>query len=125
MTLNYTTSVINDRLTAVASDIDAANPLPGQIRLLNATNQTVSLVTLSLPCGSVLGGVLTFTTPANGATLISGNITAADIENGSGTVVASGLTVGGSTSFDIVMANTAVTAPGQIVSLTYAAITGR
>lgn len=109
----------------MVSQIDAGAG-SGQIRLLNATAQTVALVGLVKPCGVVSGGVLTFSGPPLAAplTLISGQIISADIEDSNSTVVASGLLVGTSTGYDIVMANPVVSS-GQIITLTYATITGR
>jgi hypothetical protein len=123
--LTYNAQTVNDRLADVVTNIDAGAGF-GLIRLLTATAQTVGIITLNKPCGTVSGGVLTFSGLPLAAplTLISGDITAADIEDSNSTVVASGLTVGGSTAYDILMAVTTVSS-GQVISLSYATITGR
>lgn len=125
MTLNYNATVINGRLQVVINNIDAGAST-GAIRLLNSTNQTVALINLIKPSATISGGVLTFSGLPLAAplTFISGQIVSADIEDSNANVVASGLTVGNSTAYDIVMGNTSVSS-GQIISLTYAAITGR
>lgn len=125
MVISYNQGTINGRLQVVINSIDAG-PSFGQIRLLTATNQTVGLIQLLKPSATINAGVLTFSglPLASPLTLISGQITAADIEDSTSTVVASGLTVGQSTSFDIVMA-TSIVSSGQVVTLTFATITGR
>lgn len=125
MTITYNVTTTNGRLQVVINNIDAG-PSFGQMRLLGLGNQTVGLIQLQKPSATVAGGILTFSglPLASPLTLISGSIVAADIEDSVGTVVASGLTVGNSTGFDIVMANPVVSS-GQIVTLTFATITGR
>lgn len=124
MTITYNTATINSRLGAVVTNIDAGAG-NGLMRLL-AGSSTVGLITLQKPSGTAAGGVLTFSglPLASPLTLIGGTITAADIEDSTGTVVASGLTVGTSTASDIVMGTTTVSS-GQIITLTFATITGR
>lgn len=124
MPVNYNQTTINGRLSVVQSNIDAG-PSFGQMRLLTSGSQTVGLIQLLKPSGTVAGGVLTFNglPLASPLTLLSAQITAADIEDSTGTVVASGLTVGPSTGYDVVMTNPFVSS-GQIVTLTYATITG-
>lgn len=124
MSVNYNIPIINDRLADVVTNIDAG-PGAGQMRLVSPLLTTVSLITLQKPSGTVAGGILTFSgLPVAGATLASTAITAADIEDSTGLVVISGLTVGNSTAFDIVMPVTSVLI-GNIVSLNSATITGR
>lgn len=122
--INYNTTTINQRLTVVVNNIDAG-PIGGILRLLDSTSATVGTIRLLKPCGTVSSKVLTFSGLPLAAplTLISAQIVAADIEDSTGVVVASGLTVGQSTAYDIVMGNTTVSS-GQIVTLTYATITG-
>lgn len=124
MPISYNTTTINGRLSVVISNIDAG-PAAGVMRLLSASAQTVGLVQLLKPSGTVSNGVLTFSgLPLSASlTFLSTQIVAADIEDSAGLVVASGLTVGPSTSFDVVMANPFVSS-GQIVTLTFATITG-
>lgn len=127
MSVNYDTPTINDRLAAVVSHIDAG-PGNGQMRIIAASAATVSLIALNKPCGVVGGGILAFLgVPLAGSTLVgtSSNdpVASADIEDSNGTVIVSGLTVGLSTAYDIVMATTTVSA-GQSITLTSATITG-
>ena len=124
MSVNYNVTTINARLNAVISNIDAG-PGVGQMRLLSpAPVQTVALIPLQKPSGTVFSGVLTFSgTPLTGAVLVSTNIVAADIEDSTGLVIVSGLTVGLSTASDILMSTTAVLAP-NLISLTQGTITG-
>ena len=125
MTIIYNTATINGRLNVVISNIDAG-PSFGQMRLLSSAGTSIALIPLQKPSGTVSGGVLTFSGTPLAASIIlnSGQITAADIEDSTSTVVASGLTVGPSTSFDIVMSNPIVSS-GQALSLTFASITGQ
>ena len=121
--LNYSVATINSRLNAVISNIDAGSSV-GKIRLLSPSAGTVSLIPLQKPSGTVGGGILTFSgLPLAGTTLLSTSIVAADIEDSTGTIVISGLTVGQSTSYDILMGITLVSA-GQTITLTSATITG-
>jgi len=123
MPVNYGPATINSRLTAVVTNIDAGAG-SGQMRLLNSTNQTVALIGLQKPSGTVAAGVLTFSgLPLAAPTLLGDQIVAADIEDSTGVLVASGLTVGQSTASDIVMADTTASI-GDIISLTFATITG-
>jgi len=121
--LNYSVATINSRLNAVISNIDAGSSF-GKVRLLSSSAGTVSLIPLQKPSGTVLAGILTFSgLPLAGATLLSTNIVAADVEDSTGTIVISGLTVGQSTAYDILMGTTLVSA-GQTITLTSATITG-
>ncbi len=124
MSVNYNVTTINGRLNVVVNNIDAG-PGVGQIRLLNTPSQTVALIPLQKPSGTVAGGVLTFSgTPlVSSVTLLSTNIVAADVEDSTGLVVISGLTVGQSSAFDIVMPISNVIV-GRLISLTQGTITG-
>jgi len=124
VSVNYNVTTINGRLNAVVSNIDAG-PGVGQIRLLNAPSQTVAMIPLQKPSGTVAGGILTFSgTPlVSTVTILSTNIVAADVEDSTGLVVISGLTVGQSSAFDIIMPVSNVLV-GRLISLTNATITG-
>jgi hypothetical protein len=118
----YNQTTINGRLNVVVSNIDAGAGV-GQMRILG-TLGTVALIPLQKPSGTVSGGILTFSgLPLGSATLISDSVVGADIEDSTGLVVASGLTVGPSSAFDIIMPVTTVLT-GQIISLVLATITG-
>lgn len=130
MPVNYSVPVINSRLTAVNSALNAAssNGLPGVMRLGTASMaDTIAIITLSSDAGTVSGGVLTLNSLPRVAplTYVSGYIVAATLEDGSGNLVASGLTVGLSSAYDIVMASTSTyVSSGQTVAITYGTITG-
>jgi hypothetical protein len=88
---------------------------------------TIAIITLSSDAGTVSGGVLTLNSLPRVAplTYVSGYIVAATLEDGSGNLVASGLTVGLSSAYDIVMASTSTyVSSGQTVAITYGTITG-
>lgn len=94
MAIVYSTAVINARLTAVLNAIDAA-PGPGRLQVLSSASVLLANIPLANPSGTVAGGVLTFTTPQTDFSApASGNASAGRIVDSSGTVVASGLTVG-------------------------------
>lgn len=88
---NYNTTVRNDRMTVVR---DASNS--GKLSLYSGTKPagggtaTTKLAEFSLanPCGTVSGGVLTFTDPANATVIASGQCTWARITNSGGSWVA-------------------------------------
>ena len=128
MTVRYDIPTINDRLAQVVTHIDAGVG-NGVLRLMTTTpSQTVVLVTLAKPSGTATGGVLTFSgLPLSGGILVttvaSNPLASADIEDSAGTVIVSGLTIGLSTSYDILMPSTLVSA-GQTITLTSATITG-
>src|ERR1700680_3731137 len=104
MTITYNQTTVNSRLQVVINSIDAG-PSFGQMRLLTGTNQTVGLIQLTKPSATIANGILSFSglPLASPLTLVGGQIISADIEDSTSTVVASGLTVGNSTAFDIVM----------------------
>jgi len=124
VSISYNTTTINGRLNVVISNIDAGSSF-GQMRLLSIGIQTVGVIKLLKPSATVSNGVLTFSGLPLAAplTLLSTQIVTADIEDSTGLVVASGLTVGPSTAFDIVMTSPFVSS-GQAITLTFATITG-
>lgn len=125
MSVNYNTSVINQRLQVVVNAIDAG-PSNGFIRVLDNASNVLSSFQLSRPMGIVSAGVLTF----NGLSIIdpsaaaSGIPTAARCEDSTGVIVVSGLTVGLSTTYDILISPAQLITAGQTVALTAATITG-
>lgn len=123
MTVSYNTTVKNARLQVVADAIDGGSGA-GTLEI-GTSGMGVVLATLTLtdPCGSVSGGVLTLDAdPDIEATATgTGTAAAAQITDSSGTVVVSGLTVGTSGT-DIVIGSTAITS-GGIVRLTAGTIT--
>jgi hypothetical protein len=127
MSVNYSITAINDRLAGVVTAIGQAGN--GFLKLQSAAAVTLSSIQLNNPCGTVNGGVLTFTgsliDPSADAT---GTATQAVITDTNGNVMISGLTVGIPLSgADIVLTNglnsTLITV-GQVVQLLGAQITG-
>lgn len=123
MAITYNQTTINGRLNTVITNVDAGAGV-GQMRLTGLTG-TVALVALQKPSGTVAAGILTFSglPLASSVTLLGDTVVSADIEDSTGLVVASGLTVGASSAFDIVMPIPTVLA-GQLISLIAATITG-
>lgn len=125
MSVVYSLIVRDNRLTQVVNAIDGAGT-SGSLLLLNTVGAILSTLQLARPCGNISGGVLVF----SGMSLIDpaaaqgGIATAAAINDGNGTNVISGLTVGISTASDIVMSPTSVITAGQTVAITSATITG-
>lgn len=127
MSVDYNVPTITDRLIAVVNHIDAGST-NGIMRLtLSDTSQLVASITLQKPCGSVIGSVLTFALPLTATTVLnalsSNPLAYAEIEDSTGTVIVSGLTVGLSTAYDIVMVSNNILS-GQGITLTSATITG-
>ena len=128
MSVNYSLPVINARLQAVANTIDAAGS-PGYLIIRNNSGTTLSTIQLARPCGTVNGGILTFTgTLLDPAATATGSAENAIITNANGAVMISGLTVGiPLSSADIIMSNglnSTVISVGQVVQLLSAQITG-
>ncbi len=125
MSVNYNQTLINNRLQLVVNAVDAG-PSNGFLRLLDGANNVVSSFQLSKPSMTVGGGVATF----NGLSLIDpsavgGTAVAARVEDSTGSIVISGLTVNAQPlPPDIVVSPTATIGAGQVVALTAATITG-
>ncbi len=127
MSVNYPVSIIDLRLQDVATAIDAGGA-NGVMRLLDGSGNILSTLALARPAATVSAGFLNF----NGLPLVDpaaahgGAAAFSRIEDSTGFVVISGLTVGGiSTSFDIAMAPSNVIAAGQTVAISFASIQGR
>lgn len=127
MAVDYTVFAINYRLQGVIDAIDSG-ATNGYLELV-AGSTVVSTISLARPCGSVNGGVLTFTgTLLDPAAANTGTVDSGRILNGDGTLTVANLSVGIPLSgADIVMSNglnsTVVTA-GQTVQLLSGQITG-
>ena len=124
MSIQYSQTAINARLQGVVTAIGSN----GYLRLL-AGGSLVSSTQLTNPCGTVSGGVLTFTGPLlDPAASNTGLVTEARVEDGSGNTMISGLTVGIPLSgADIVVSNglnTTLVTAGQTVALLSAQIVG-
>jgi hypothetical protein len=123
MTVTYSVTAINDRLLGVVTAIGAGN------FVLKSGATTISTIALQNPCGTVSGGVLTFTgTLLDTSAAATGAVNTAVINSSDGLTQVSGLTVGIPLSgADVVISNglnsTVITA-GQVVALLSAQITG-
>lgn len=124
MSVNYNTTLRSSRLQLVGNAIDAGGA-NGVLRLLDGTGNTLSTLSLARPAGTVASAILSFSglSWVDPAAAASGSATAARIEDSTGTVVISGLTVG-TVGTDIVLAPTNAIVAGQTVAIQQATITG-
>jgi hypothetical protein len=125
MSVVYNTTLKNTRMTAVVTAIDnggAGSLLFGDGVSFISTH-LLAVIAFAATCGTVTGGVLTFGgTPLVDASANNTGVgSAAEVEDGVGHVVISGLTVGTSAS-DINLSSTSIVA-GQSVTITAATIT--
>jgi len=125
MSVTYNTTLKNTRMNSVVSAIDnggAGSLLFGDVSGFGGAN-LLAVIIFAATCGTVSGGVLTFnSTPlVDASAAATGTATQAEVEDGVGHVVISGLTVGTSGS-DINLSSTSIVA-GQSVTLTAASIT--
>ena len=125
MSVTYNTTLKNTRMTAVVTAIDnggAGSLLFGDSSGFGGSN-LLATITFNSTCGTVSGGVLTFSdTPlVDSSASNTGTATQAEVEDGTGHVVISGLTVGTSAS-DINLSSTSIVS-GQSVTITAATIT--
>lgn len=126
MSVNYNTTLINTRLQDVVTAIDAGSA-HGVLKLLTSLATTLSSIELAKPCGTVSGGVLTFSGMSliDPAAVAGGIATTALITDSNGATIISGLTVGTSSASDIVMSPSATIVAGDTIAITTATITGR
>jgi hypothetical protein len=123
----YSLPAINARLQAVIDTIDANGS--GRLVLRDSNGATLSTVLMQTPCGTVNAGVLTFTNPLvdPGATG-TGTATSGVIQDGAGTTIVSGLSVGIPLSgADILLSNglnSTLISAGQTMTVLGAQITG-
>lgn len=123
MSITYTAAVKNARMTAVRDEIDAAVGA-GYIEIgTTGMASVLATITLDAVCGTVSGGVLTFSNFPKSDTSADATDTAAEarIRDGDATDIITGLTVGTSGS-DINLDSVSITA-GQTVTLNSASIT--
>lgn len=125
MPVVYSLAVINNRLTQVVNAIDGSST-NGNMRLLTSGGSILSTFQLSRPCGVVSAGVLSFSGMSliDPAAIGSSTASAARIEDGSGNIIVSSLTVGTGSTSDVVITPSATITAGQTVALTAATITG-
>lgn len=127
MSVVYSLSAINARLSAVVSTIDAGAG-NGSIVLL-AGGSIVSTIALTKPSGTVNGGILTFSgSLVDPSAAGTGIVTTANVKDSNGSVIISGFTVGipGATA-DIIISNglnSDLISTGQTVQLLSAQIAG-
>lgn len=118
--VTYSSTAVDDRLQGVVNAIDAGGT-NGNLRLL-AGSTVICTFSLARPCGTVSGGVLTFSgTLIDTSAAETGNVTGARIEDSNGNVAISGLTIGTSTmgAYDGYVLNglgTTLITVGQVVS---------
>jgi hypothetical protein len=124
MSVNYSLAAINNRLLGVVTTIDAGAG-NGILNMFTSSGALAASFTLQKPSGTVFGGVLTFSgIPLTAIpTLVNGTLTGANITDSGGNLVVSGLTIGTTTSFDIIMPVVNIVS-GQQVAMTAASITG-
>ena len=124
MTVSYVSTLKTTRMVAVINAIDANAASPGFIEIGNAGMAAVlCTITLQKPSFSESSGVITMLgapLSANGSA--NDTAAAARIKDGGGDIVATGLTVGTTSGFDIVLNSTAITV-GQPVTLNSMTIT--
>jgi hypothetical protein len=123
MTVSYIASLKTTRMVAVINAIDA-NASPGSIEIGTAGMAAVlCTIPLAKPSFSENGGVITMLgTPVSANGSATDTAAAARIKDGGGNMVVTGLTVGASQGFDIVLTSTAITS-GQPVTLNSMTIT--
>jgi hypothetical protein len=122
MAVIYLASLRTTRMNDVKTAIDAGSG-PGTIEIGSAAMASVlATITLTDPCGSVSGDVLTLTMPHSDTSADNtGTAAAARIKDSDGNIVVSGLTVGLSGT-NVVLDSLSITA-GQTVTLTAATLT--
>lgn len=125
MTVVYSTTVKNNRLTQVVNNTDAAagfgTIVIGTSALSGATG-VLATITLQKPSATVASGVLTIAgTPLSTTASATGTAAKAELRDSTGLVIASGLTVGTSAT-DIIINATAISV-GQTVQLNSGSIT--
>jgi hypothetical protein len=118
----YNATLRTARMNLVKTAIDAGSG-PGTLEIGTAAMATLlGTLTLSDPCGTVSGDVLTFAAITQDSSAdASGTAAAARVKDSTGTVVISGLTVGTSGA-DIIFSSVAIAA-GQPIPITSASIT--
>lgn len=126
VSVDYTIAVLNSRLQSVVDAIDAG-ATNGWLRLTDVGGNALSSFQLARPMGVVANGILTFLGLAlvDPAAASDGIASGARVEDGSGNVIISGLTVNDpSGTSDIFLSPTNVIVAGQSVAITTATITG-
>jgi hypothetical protein len=126
MSVNYNTPTISNRLQQVVNAMDAGAST-GVLRLMDAGGTILSSLSLVKPSATIAGNLMTFSglSLVDPAAAASGTATAARIEDSTGTVVISGLTVGTGPGVDIILSPTNAIIAGQVIAIQQATITGQ
>ena len=120
MPVIYPIPVLNNRLQQVVNAIDAGVS-NGFLKLIQLGGAVVASFQLSRPCGTITGGVLTFSGLALvDPAAVGGQVSGGIVTDGSGNTVISGLAI----NQEIFLTPTTTINPGQTVSITSATITG-
>lgn len=122
MSVVYNTTLKNTRMTDVVNAINTGGA--GYIEIGTAgLGVVLATINFQNPCGTVSGGVLTFSgTPLTVASAANTGIAAsAAVFSGSGVLIVSGLTVG-TTGTDVILSSVNVIS-GQPVTISSASIT--
>ena len=122
MAVTYATAVKTARMQATADKIDEGAS-PGKLKIYTAADLLLTTHTLTDPCGSVSGAVLTldFDPDLSAVAGNSGTAAKATITDSDDEVMVSGLTVGTSAA-DVILDSVSITA-GQTVTLATGTIT--
>lgn len=120
MPVVYPIPVLNNRLQQVVNAIDAGAS-NGFLKLIALGGAVAASFQLARPCGTIIGGVLTF----SGLSLIDpsaagGQVSGGIVTDGDGNTVISGLAL----NQEIFLTPASIINPGQTVSITSATITG-
>lgn len=123
MAIVYSTTVKNTRLAAVVTALGSTATLAiGTSGLAGGAGGLLVNVPLANPAATVAGGVLTLAGVPRTATAVGTGVAAkAELRDGAGTVIASGLTVG--TSGTDIIINAIDVSAGQTVQVTVGTIT--
>lgn len=127
MAVTYSTFAINFRLEGVIDAIDSG--VSNGNLLLRSGTTTLATIQLARPCGTVDGGILTFTGQlTDDSADATGSADNAIIQNGDGAGIVSGLTVGTPAgNYDVIISNglnSTLISSGETVELLSAQITG-
>jgi hypothetical protein len=122
MAIVYSTTVKNNRMTQVNSALGGSGVLVIGTSSLSGATGVLATIPLANPAGAVAGGVLTLGgMPRSATATAAGTAAKAELRDGGGTVVASGLTVGLSGA-DIIIGTTTISV-GLTVQLNSGTIT--
>lgn len=127
MSVVYSSTAIDDRLLGVVAAIDSGGSNGSFVMRQGGT--VLSTISLAVPCGTVSGGVLTFSgTLIDPSAAATGTVDTVVIKNSAGDTIVSGFTVGiPLSSAEVIISNglnSKVITAGQVVQLQSAQITG-